>query len=183
MIKRTLAILFWTISLFIGFSANAYANIAGSSAILASSPASFPSIEEVKLKRCTTVLKTFLDKEQPMLSPYADTFAKEAVENNLDCTLVLAIAGNESGYGRHMAVPYNAWGWCGGYTCGFDSWEDAIDTISDALGEKYCKKWGACEPYSIGRYYAADPNWANKVTAHMRKIESSSVNETPTLEL
>ena len=180
--KQILSILFWTIALFIGMATPAYANIAGGSATLSANP-TLPSVEEVKLKRCTILLTTFLDKERPMLAPYAEVFAKEAVENKLDCTLVLAIAGNESAYGRHMAVPHNAWGWCGGYKCGFASWEEAISTVSDSLGEKYCKKWGACEPYAIGPYYAEDPNWANKVVAHMRKIEAASQEKELTLAL
>lgn len=131
---------------------------------------------EKQITNCTQLLKTYLTDNGPVLAPYARTFAEEAYKNSIDCTLVAAIAGHESVYGTRIAVPYNGWGWCGGYSCAFQSWEDGIRTVSKALGDKYCKRWGACEPYSIGKYYAEDPNWPNRVSSIMRKMKATEGN-------
>lgn len=129
--------------------------------------------QQLWVDECTSRLSRYLGEKGPMLAPFAPIFAQEAVENNLDCSLVVAIAGQESAFGRHMAVAHNAWGWCGGKRCGFNTWEEAIQTVSKTLNEKYCKRWNACnDPYLIARYYAQDPQWPHRVEKFMRDINS-----------
>lgn len=124
------------------------------------------------VEACTNTLSGYLTIHGPILAPYARTFAEEAYDNRLDCGLVAAIAGTESGYGKAIAAPHNGWGWCGGRTCAFASWKEGIRTVSRTLNEKYCKKWKACnDPYKIGRYYAEDPKWAAKVIIHINQMK------------
>lgn len=139
---------------------------------------------EREINRCSLLLSTFLSREGPILAPYARTFAEEAYKNNLDCTLVAAIAGHESVFGQHIAVPHNGWGWCGGWKCSFESWEQGIRHVSQTLNKLYCQKWKACnDPYAIGRYYAEDPNWPHRVSSIMRKMKKFPINTTSNLAL
>jgi len=140
-----------------------------------------PRVNEIQA--CTNQLETFLQKQGPKLAPYAHSFAQEADINGLDCTLVVAISGQESAFGRLPSAPYNAWGWCGIPACGFSSWEEAIRTVSQTLGDKYCKRWNACDPATIGPHYAADPNWPYKVSHFMKKIKATKVKATAKMSL
>lgn len=120
------------------------------------------------------LLKTYLISKNSVLAEEADTFVKEADLNKIDYRLLPAISGVESGFG--FALPYNSyngWGWgiYGNNVTYFSSWKDAIKTISKELKERYIDEWGAKDVYAIGRIYAADPNWANKVTHYLDDME------------
>jgi len=119
-------------------------------------------------------LETFLSAHNSPMVGSAKTFIEEADKNNLDWKLVASIAGVESYFGKLIPYgSYNGWGWgvYGNNVIMFPSWDEAIKTISQSLREKYIDKWGASDVYTIGRFYAADPNWANKVSSFMNKIE------------
>ena len=120
-------------------------------------------------------LEAFLAKYNSPFADKAGVFVSEADRYNLDWKFLVAISGVESTFGQ--AYPhgsYNAWGWgiYGTNRHGFTSWEDAIQTISRELRERYMDKWGAKDVYQIGSYYAASPTWASRVTYFMGKIES-----------
>ncbi|MBU2632091.1 glucosaminidase domain-containing protein [Patescibacteria group bacterium] len=119
------------------------------------------------------ILENYLNKWSSPLAPHAESFISNADKYNLDWRLVAAISGVESGFGKHIPYnSYNGWGWgiYGNNSHGFPSWENGIETISQGLREKYMDRWGAKDVYGIGNFYAADPNWANKVTNFMNKI-------------
>src|SRR5579864_7356164 len=104
------------------------------------------------------ILKKYLEHMQSPLAPYARDFIVQADAYNLPWSLVAAISGTESTFGK--AVPANcnnAWGF-GIYsdqtTC-FDSYPQAIQTVSKSLRENYINKWGSRNVEDIGRYYAA----------------------------
>ncbi len=121
------------------------------------------------------ILRAFLEKYNSPLVDSAGTFIEEADKNNLDWKLVVSIAGVESWFGQRIPYnSYNGWGWgvYGDNVIRFASWDEGIKTISKDLRVKYMEKWGAKDVYEIGQIYAADPNWANKVTSFMNKIEA-----------
>ncbi|MBI2029382.1 glucosaminidase domain-containing protein [Candidatus Gottesmanbacteria bacterium] len=129
---------------------------------------------DLEKARRIRVLENFLNKYNSPLAAYTSVFVDEAYSNNLDWRLVASIAGVESTFGKTIpANSYNGWGWNNG-KYSFESWEDAISTISESLNVKYAQKWGAKDPYQIGKYYAASPTWASRVTYFMEKIEKSS---------
>jgi hypothetical protein len=131
------------------------------------------------------VLKQFLELYNSPLAEYADVFVQEADKNNIDWRLVASIAGVESTFALHLpANSYNAWGWgiFGTNVHYFESYEDAIKTISKGLREDYMNKWKATNVYEIGRIYAASPTWAQRVTYFMNKIEEFD-NKTTTISL
>ncbi|MBU6389847.1 hypothetical protein KGQ71_05035, partial [Patescibacteria group bacterium] len=50
------------------------------------------------------------------------------------------------------------------------SWSGAIETLSQALREKYINALGTQDVARIGKMYAADPDWARKVSMYMNQI-------------
>jgi len=132
------------------------------------------------------MLKSYLQNYDSPLVPYAQDFVDHADKNKLDWKFVAAIAGVESGFGKQLPQnSYNGWGWgiYGNNVHYFPSWKEAIATISQELREKYMNKWGAKDVYGIGEFYAADPNWANKVTHFMNQIDSYTPKVEATLSI
>jgi hypothetical protein len=120
------------------------------------------------------ILKGFLEERNSPLADYADVFVENADKYNLDWKFVAAISGTESSFG--LAYPqgtYNGWGWgiYGNNMHYFNSWEDAIETISKGLREQYMDKWGAKDVYGIGKFYASSPAWAGHTVYFMNKID------------
>ncbi len=121
------------------------------------------------------VLKSYFKKYNSPLENDASVFIEVADKYDIDYRILPAIAGVESGFGKF--IPYNSfngWGWgiYGGKVTYFSSWEEAIQTISKELRERYMDKWGAKNVYDIGKYYASDPAWAYKVNRFMEDIEN-----------
>lgn len=121
------------------------------------------------------ILESYLNQFNSPLAPYAKTFIAAADQYNLDWRLVAAISGVESTFGKaEPADCYNGWGFgiYGSHVRCFDSYRDAIFTISQALREQYMDKWGASDVYTIGHYYAASPTWADRVSYFMNDMET-----------
>ncbi|MBI2033386.1 MAG: glucosaminidase domain-containing protein [Candidatus Levybacteria bacterium] len=140
---------------------------AGSSALLAQ--AEITPTNDVRAK----VLREFLLTYNSPLAQSAETFVSTADKYGLDWKLVAAISGVESTFAHQLPYnSYNAWGWgiYGDNMIRFSSYDEAIETISKGLSERYIKQWGAKDVYAIGRYYAASPTWAERVTHFMDKI-------------
>lgn len=142
------------------------------------------SLKIQKVDRREEILRKYLEKYNSPLVPSAGTFIKEADKNGLDWKLVVSIAGVESYFGKH--IPYNSnngWGWgvYGNNVHNFATWNEGITEISSELRSKYMNKWGASSVTEIGSFYAADPNWSNKVTHFMDELEDFSEKENPQL--
>lgn len=121
------------------------------------------------------ILQGYLEAHNSPMAPYASVFVQSADAYNLDWKLVPAIAGVESTFGQAEPTNcYNGWGYgiYGNNTLCFASYTEAIQTISQALREKYMDTWGATDVYSIGHIYAASPTWATHVTYFMNDIEA-----------
>ena len=145
-----------------------HANTAGASAKLAITRAP-------KVDGRAGVLRKFLTEHNSPLADHAGTFIREADKNNLDWKLVAAISGNESQFG-HLIPPYsyNGWGYgvYGNNVRRFESWDEGIAVVSNALRDDYLDNWGATNVYEIGEIYAEDPMWANKVSHYISLIEN-----------
>jgi len=123
------------------------------------------------------ILRDYLEAQNSPLADHAATFVEMADKYHLDWKLVAAISGLESGYGKAIPVnSYNAWGWgiYGDNVKRFESWDEAIATISQGLRENYIDKTGSDSVYAIGPRYAASPTWAVRVENFMAQIESYS---------
>lgn len=119
-------------------------------------------------------LQAFLAQYDSPLTPYAQVFVDRADEYQIDWKLVPAITGVESTFGKQIPFnSYNAYGWNNG-NYRFQSWEDSIKTVSQALKEKYYNR-GLDTPYKIGPVYAPPSStWAGKVSRFMNEIENFS---------
>ena len=147
---------------------------AGSSATVAIAYA------EPKVDNRAKILRDFLKEQDSPLADYADVFVKNADKYNLDWKLVAAISGTESTFGlEYPQGTYNGWGWgiYGNNMHYFNSWNDAIETISRGLREQYMDKWGAQDVYGIGRFYAASPFWAAHTMYFMNKIDDFALRD------
>jgi len=89
----------------------------------------------------------------------------------VDYKLVVSIAGYESGYGKKPVKKYNPFGWLNGVQYG--SWDEAVSDIICDFGSMYSAK-GLHDPHQIVQIYVGGngdkENWANTVTALMKKV-------------
>ena len=125
------------------------------------------------------VLEAFLEKYDSPLAPSAKSFVNSAETHDLDFRLVAAISGVESTFGKQCPTnSYNCWGWgiYGDNMIYFKSYNEAIETISKGIRERYINQWKAETVYDIGRYYAASPTWAIRVDYFMNQIAAFEVN-------
>jgi hypothetical protein len=125
------------------------------------------------------IIQAFLAKHNSPMTDNAQDFVDAAEQYNLDYRLAPAIAGVESTFGKRVyPQSHNPFGWGGGYIM-FDSWRDAIYTVSKGLSEKYVAD-GLDTPLKMQRRYAPPSStWGAKVDFFMKKIESSA-DEQPT---
>jgi hypothetical protein len=119
------------------------------------------------------ILREYLKQYNSPLVPYAQTFVETADKYQLDWKLVAAISGVESTFGQEIPNDsFNGWGWgiFGDNMIRFSSWTQGIETVSEGLRNKYINQWGAQDVYAIGKFYAASPTWAQRVTYFMDSI-------------
>ncbi|MCL5746956.1 MAG: hypothetical protein M1277_01570 [Patescibacteria group bacterium] len=134
---------------------------------------SIPTKQLISKNYRAAILKKFLESYNSPLADYSQTFINEAKANNIDWRMLPAIAGVESTFGQQVTTnSHNAWGWgiYGNNIIYFNSYNEAIKTISKSLRQNYMDKWGATNIYQIGRLYAASPTWAYHVAYFMNKI-------------
>jgi len=125
-------------------------------------------------------LKSYLDAYDSPLAPYAQDFVDNADRYQLDWRLLPAISGVESGFGKKIpAYSYNAWGWgiYGNSVLRFNSWPEAIQTISKGLREGYLRDNPDSSPFIIGPTYAASTTWAVRVNSFMDQIGYFSLRD------
>lgn len=134
-----------------------------------------------------TKLSAYLSAQHSPLAPYAGHFIYEADKNDIDWTLVAAIAGVESTFGKHIPPSsFNGWGW--GIPTGtqsglsFDSWKEGITKVSEGLRKNYMDK-GAKTIEQIGSIYAASPTWAPHVHFFVDQIQAYTPNRSALIEI
>lgn len=120
-------------------------------------------------------LKYFFRKYDSVLYEQADYIVKLADQYKLDYRLIPAIAMQESGLCKHIYEgSHNCWGWgiYGNKVTRFDSYEEAIETISRGIKKNYIDK-GLTTPESIMRKYTppSDGSWAFGVNTFLKMIE------------
>lgn len=120
------------------------------------------------------IIQAFLAKHNSPMTDNAQDFVDAAEQYNLDYRLVASIAGVESTFGKRIHPnSYNPFGWGGGYIV-FESWREAIYTVSKGLAENYVAD-GLDTPYKMQRRYAPPSStWGSKVDYFMKKIDASA---------
>lgn len=134
-------------------------------------PVSDPSLIYADDKGTITAaaLASFLRRQRSPMAPFAPDIIRAANTHGADPRIVVAIAGEESGYGR-VCRGYNAWGWDGG-RYRWKSWPESIDAYSRLLATRYPNHR---DYRRIARRYnpPSPEGWAAKVALHLRWLEA-----------
>lgn len=130
-------------------------------------------ISAKQLDKKAEILALYLAKYNSPLQYHAQDFIDAAKLYDLDWKLLPSIAGVESTFGKFIPGGFNGWGWgvYGTQAIYFNSWTEAIFTVSKGLRENYLNK-GLTDPYLINKAYAASDAWGGKVTYFMADLET-----------
>jgi hypothetical protein len=116
-------------------------------------------------------LSKFLSSRGSPMSGDSKALVKIADKYGLDWRLLPAIAGVESTYGLFVpAGSYNPYGWNNGAFY-FQDWASGSDYVANQINTRW-SSMGTITPWAIGPSYAANPNWASRVSANMSSIDS-----------
>src|SRR3989344_4010187 len=138
----------------------------------------FVSEDSAQLKSTKTIedervviLEKYLEEKNSPLASYAKDIIEVSDHYQLDWRLIPAIAGVESGFGKHIpSNSYNAYGWGNG-KYSFNSWDESIEIVGKTLKERYIDR-GAVNINRIAKIYAPPSNtWASKVKYFMNEID------------
>ena len=131
---------------------------------------------EVKLGDARVAnLKRFFRKYNPPLYDDAEFIVTTADKYEFDYRLLPAIAMQESGLCR--VIPnnsYNCWGWgiYGTTVTRFDSYQDAIMTVSKGIKTYYIDKGLTTTEQIMAKYTpSSNGSWANGVNTFIRALE------------
>lgn len=125
-----------------------------------------------------TAVESFLSFYKSPLLPFAAEIVATADKYNMDYRLIPAIAMEESTLCKNLPAKYknthNCWGFgiYGKNVTSFDSYSEAIDTITKTLATKY-KAAGLETPEEIMSKYnpvSSNGSWAGGVTSFMDKL-------------
>ena len=122
-------------------------------------------------------MHTYLTKLDSPMVGYEEKLIETAEKYGLDWTLLAAIAGTESTFGKHMPYqcvnPYG-WGIYGENKLCFKDWTDAIEKVGEGLGTKY--KTNSLE--AIARKYntVTTDSWTAHTKFFMNKIKNQEVS-------
>ena len=121
-------------------------------------------------------MEAVLTKYRSPMAPYAALLIATAEKYQLDWTLLAAIAGTESSFGRRMPAncinPYG-WGIYGENKLCFTSFEAAIEGVAAGLAAKY----NISSLESIARTYntVSTEGWIQHTRFFMNKIKNAQV--------
>lgn len=118
------------------------------------------------------ILQAYLNKFSSPLAAHAETFVVQADLYNIDWRFVAAIAGRESTFGKQEPCvnPFGYGIYGSTLTC-FATYDEAIQTVSQALRQNYMNKWRAHTVWDIGKLYASSPTWASGVVYFMDDMQ------------
>lgn len=124
----------------------------------------------------SAALKRYLRKIDSPLFDYTDLLVEEADKYNYDYKLLVAIALQEStGCKFSPENSYNCWGWgiYGSKITRFESYEEAIRTVSKGIKEHYIDKGYVTTEDIMSKYTpSSDGSWAWGVRFFFNKIEN-----------
>lgn len=126
----------------------------------------------------------YLTRKKSDLAPAAGTFISEGRKWNIDPRLIMAIAGAETTFGKHLCAKNNAWNWFHKRTCKpseFPSYEEGIQTVTKFMRRSYVQRGYNTIPLIRARYCAEGcDNWTKLVSHFRDEIPTSVVVVAPT---
>lgn len=144
-------------------------------------------IVDTRVKRLEAYLTKFDGSFKSPLAQEAEYIIEEADKYRVDWRLIVAIAGVESTFCKHIPKDsHNCWGW--GIPTGAPSglsfvyYKEAITAVTKGLRENYIDR-GYHTPEKMGSMYAASPRWATNVHFFINEIEQYNSIDSEDLEL
>ncbi len=125
------------------------------------------------------IIQQYLAYHRSPLASHAQKLVDEAEKHGLDWRLTTAICMQESNCGKSIPVgSHNAWGWAihSTYTKHFETWDKAIETVTQGLKTDYIDR-GLITPQQIMTRYcplsiAKGGSWAKAVEYFMWELEN-----------
>lgn len=145
--------------------------------VYASLPSEFPTISDAieSTDARPELVRQYLERYKSPLTDLSDFLVMTADTYDLDYRLLPAIAQQESNLCKIIPPEtYNCWGWGihSRGTLGFDSYEEAIETVMTGLKKEYIDK-GLTTPDTIWKKYtpgSPDGAWAKGVNQFMAEM-------------
>lgn len=146
--------------------------------VYASLPSEFPKISGIveSSDARPELVRQYLIKYKSPLVDLSNFLVEKADQNGLDYRLIPAIAQQESNLCKIIpSKTYNCWGWGihSKGTLGFNSYEEAIETVMQGIKEEYIDK-GLTTPDTIWKKYtpgSPDGAWAKGVNQFMAEMQ------------
>lgn len=145
--------------------------------VFASLPDTAPevSIETKASDAREEIIKQYLQKFSSPLALHAEKIIETSDKYGLDFRLITAIAQKESNLCKLIPPnSHNCWGWGihSRGTLGFDSYDEAIETVSKGIKEEYIDKGFVTLEEIMSKYTPLSPGtWAEGVAAFMGEME------------
>jgi hypothetical protein len=121
-------------------------------------------------------LRRYLRSLNSPLFDYADLLVEEADKYHYDYRLLVAIALQESTGCKKIPVnSYNCWGWgiYGNTVTRFDSYDEAIRTVSKGIKENYLDKGLITTEQIMSKYTpSSNGSWSSAVRFFFHRIEN-----------
>lgn len=121
-------------------------------------------------------MQVALEKYESPMAPYAQELVAIADQYNLDWTILAAIAGTESTFGKRM--PYNCtnpygWGIYGDNKLCFEDFAKAASAVAEGLSTRY----NTTSLESIGATYnkVSTSSWVSHTRFFMNKIKNAEI--------
>lgn len=121
-------------------------------------------------------MRIVLEKYKSPMVGLEDKLIETAEKYKLDWTLLAAIAGTESSFGKrmpHQCINPYGWGIYGSNRLCFASWEEAIEKVGAGLGTRY----NITSLETIGRTYnkVSTAGWIAHTSSFMNKIKNQNI--------
>jgi hypothetical protein len=145
--------------------------------VYASLPANIPSVSDSieSADARIEIVKKYLQTYSSPLVPYASLIVETSEKYSMDFRLITAIAQQESNLCKIIPPnSYNCWGWGihSKGSLGFDSYEEAIETVSKGIKEEYLDKGYSTIEDIMSKYTPqSNGSWAAGVGSFMLEME------------
>lgn len=145
--------------------------------VYASLPKEFPTVLGVATASDARVelVRQYLERYNSPLVNYSSFIVEKADEYGIDFKLIPAIAQQESNLCKVIPPDtFNCWGWGihSKGTLGFNSYEEAIETVTLGLKKEYIDKGYVTPEEIMGKYTPlSDGSWAEGVNQFIEKME------------
>ncbi len=128
-------------------------------------------IEERVLEEKAAKIEALFSRYNSPMSGLGKLIINRATECGGDYKIIVAIAGNESGFGRIPYKLYNPFGYLDGVQ--YANWEDAVNQISCKISKEFLKPCNNDLTCVISTYGGPDtdkPKWISNITYFMSQL-------------